>query len=113
VAAGARPLVRALPGPRAAAWALSRLFDSPTREGVLSLGLAPTETAAAGLVALAAGDAALALALVTGSLIVSALLGPLAAGLLAAPDLRRPLPWERETLLPGGQSDWSSSIPGV
>jgi predicted Na+-dependent transporter len=59
---------------------------------VLSLGLAPTETAAAGLVALAAGDAALALALVTGSLIVSALLGPLAAGLLAAPDLRRPLP---------------------
>jgi predicted Na+-dependent transporter len=50
-------------------------------------------------VALAAGDAALALALVTGSLIVSALLGPLAAGLLAAPDLRRPLPWDCETLV--------------
>jgi predicted Na+-dependent transporter len=66
-----------------AAWALSRLFDSPTREGVLSLGLAPTEIAAAGLVALAAGDAALALAVVTGSLIVSALLGPPAASLLA------------------------------
>lgn len=59
------------------AWALSRLFASPTREGILALGMAPTEVAAVGLVALAGGDAALALAAVTGSLVVSALAGPL------------------------------------
>ena len=60
-----------------AAWALSRLFSSPTREGILALGMAPTEVAAVGLVALAGGDAALALAAVTGSLVVSALAGPI------------------------------------
>lgn len=58
------------------AWALSLLFESPTRQGVLALGLAPTEVAASGLVALAGGEAALALAAVTGSLVVSALVGP-------------------------------------
>lgn len=58
------------------AWALSRLFASPTREGILALGMAPTEVAAVGLVALAGGDAALALAAVTGSLVISALAGP-------------------------------------
>lgn len=51
------------------AWAISRLFASPTREGVLVLGLAPTEVAAGGLAALAGGDAALALAAVSGSLV--------------------------------------------
>lgn len=60
-----------------AAWILSRLFASPIREGILTLGLAPTEVAAGGLVILAGGDAALALAAVVGSLIVSALAGPL------------------------------------
>lgn len=60
-----------------AAWVLGRLFSSPTREGIFALGLAPTEVAAGGLVALAGGDAALALAVVAGSLVFSALAGPL------------------------------------
>ena len=63
---------------------LSRLFDSPVREGVLTLGLSSTEVAAVGLVALAGGDAALALGALAGSLIASATLGPLLIGLLAA-----------------------------
>ena len=67
-----------------AAWAIGRLFDSPVREGVLALGLSCTEVAAVGLVALARGDAALALGALAGSLVVSATLGPLAVGLLAA-----------------------------
>lgn len=66
------------------AWALSRLFASPTSEGILALGMAPTEVAAVGLVALAGGDAALALAAVTGSLVVSALAGPLVLATLLA-----------------------------
>lgn len=65
------------------AWMLSRLFDSPVREGVLTLGLSSTEVAAVGLVALAGGDAALALGALAGSLIASATLGPLLIGLLA------------------------------
>jgi BASS family bile acid:Na+ symporter len=64
------------------AWAISRLFASPTREGVLVLGLAPTEVAAGGLAALAGGDAALALAAVSGSLVISAIAGPLVAATL-------------------------------
>jgi predicted Na+-dependent transporter len=60
------------------AWALGRLFpDGPVRDGVLALGLAPTEVAAVGLVALAGADAVLALAAVAGSLVVSAVAGPL------------------------------------
>jgi bile acid:Na+ symporter, BASS family len=66
------------------AWVLSRLFASPVREGVLTLGLSSTEVAAVGLVALAGGDAALALGALAGSLIASATLGPLLIGLLAA-----------------------------
>jgi predicted Na+-dependent transporter len=66
------------------AWLLSRLFDSPVREGVLTLGLSSTEVAAVGLVALAGGDAALALGALAGSLVASATLGPLLIGLLAA-----------------------------
>ena len=65
------------------AWVLSRLFDSPVREGVLTLGLSSTEVAAVGLVALAGGDAALALGALAGSLIAAATLGPLLIGLLA------------------------------
>lgn len=66
------------------AWLLSRLFDSPVREGVLTLGLSSTEVAAVGLVALAGGDAALTLRALAGSLVASATLGPLLIGLLAA-----------------------------
>jgi predicted Na+-dependent transporter len=65
------------------AWAISRLFDSPVREGVLTLGLSSTEVAAVGLVALAGGDAALALGALAGSLIGAATVGPVLIGLLA------------------------------
>jgi predicted Na+-dependent transporter len=58
------------------AWVLSRAFHGPVRDGVLALGVAPTEVAAVGLVALAGADAVLALAAVAGSLVASAALGP-------------------------------------
>src|SRR3954464_42306 len=77
------------------AWAIGRLFHGATRDGVLALGVAPTEVAAVGLVALAGADAvltlaglaggrgarpgaapALTLAVVAGSLVVSAAVGP-------------------------------------
>lgn len=66
------------------AWALGRLFAPSVGDGLLALGLAPTEVAAVGLVALAGGDAVLALAAVTGSLAASAIGGPLVLGLLGA-----------------------------
>jgi predicted Na+-dependent transporter len=77
LALSAGPLVVLVP----IAWAVGRAFDGPVRDGVLALGLAPTEVAAVGLVALAGADAALALAVVAGSLVVCAALGPV---LLAA-----------------------------
>src|SRR5215218_6852638 len=76
-ALSAGPLVVLVP----LAWALGRAFDGPVRDGLLALGVAPTEVAAVGLVALAGADAVLALAVVTGSLVASAALGPV---LLAA-----------------------------
>ena len=65
------------------AWAVSRLFDDPVRDGVLALGVASTEIAAVGLVALAGGSAVLALGVLAGSLVVAALAGPPVLGLLA------------------------------
>jgi predicted Na+-dependent transporter len=65
------------------AWLLARPFTGSVRDGVLSLGLASTEVASVGLIALAGGDAVLALGVLTGSLIVSAVLGPILAGVLA------------------------------
>jgi BASS family bile acid:Na+ symporter len=65
------------------AWAVSRLFEAPVREGVLALGVSSTEVAVVGLVALAGGSAVLALGALTGSLVVSALAGPPLLGLLA------------------------------
>jgi bile acid:Na+ symporter, BASS family len=53
------------------------------REGVLALGVASTEVAAVGLVALAGGSAVLALGVLAGSLVVAALAGPPVLGLLA------------------------------
>jgi SBF-like CPA transporter family (DUF4137) len=67
------------------AWAVSRLFDDPVRDGVLALGVASTEIAAVGLVGLAGGSAVLALGVLAGSLIVAALAGPPVLGLLAQP----------------------------
>ncbi len=66
------------------AWALGRPFAPAVGDGLLALGLAPTEVAAVGLVALAGGDAVLALAAVAGSLAASAIGGPLVLGLLGA-----------------------------
>ena len=59
------------------AWLISRLFSGSVRDGVLALGVSSTEVAAVGLVALAGGSAVLALGALTGSLVVSALAGPL------------------------------------
>lgn len=65
------------------AWGVSQLFSGPVREGVLALGVASTEVAAVGLVAVAGGSAVLALGALTGSLVVSAVAGPPLLGLLA------------------------------
>src|SRR4051794_36584236 len=63
-------------------WALGRLLDGAVRDGLLALGVAPTEVAAVGLVALAGADAVLALAVVAGPLVCSAVLGPFALAAL-------------------------------
>src|SRR3954451_1195846 len=65
------------------AWLISRLFSGVVREGVLALGVSSTEVAAVGLVALAGGNAVLALGGLAGSLVVSALLGPVVLDALA------------------------------
>jgi bile acid:Na+ symporter, BASS family len=65
------------------AWGVSQLFDGSVSDGVLALGVASTEVAAVGLVAVAGGHAVLALGVLTGSLVVSALAGPPLLGLLA------------------------------
>jgi len=65
------------------AWLISRVFSGATHDGVLALGVSSTEVAAVGLVALAGGSAVLALGGLAGSLVVSALLGPVALGALA------------------------------
>jgi BASS family bile acid:Na+ symporter len=66
-----------------AAWLLSLAFAGATRDGLLAVGLASSEVASVGLVALAGADATVALGVVTGSLVVSAVLGPVAIGILA------------------------------
>jgi bile acid:Na+ symporter, BASS family len=67
----------------AVAWLLGRPFAAPTRDGLLAVGLASSEVASVGLVALAGADAAVALGVVTGSLVLSAIVGPVAIGLVA------------------------------
>lgn len=62
----------------AVAWLLGHLFATPERDGLLAVGFASSEVASVGLVALAGGDAAAALGIVTASLVLSALLGPVA-----------------------------------
>ena len=66
-----------------AAWALGQLFGATTRDGLLAVGLSSSEVASVGLAALAGADATIALGAVTGSLVLSALLGPVAIGWLA------------------------------
>jgi BASS family bile acid:Na+ symporter len=65
------------------AWLLGRPFGDDVRDGLLAVGLSSSEVASVGLVALAGADATIALGAVTGSLVLSALLGPVAIGLLA------------------------------
>jgi predicted Na+-dependent transporter len=67
----------------ALAWAVSRGFGGATRDGTLSLGLASTEVASVGLIGLVGAETVLALGILTVSLVVSAILGPLLAGVLA------------------------------
>lgn len=67
------------------AWVVSHLFDDSVRDGVLALGVASTEVAAVGLVALAGGSAVLAIGVLTGSLVLAALAGPPVLALLAGP----------------------------
>ncbi|MGO9822232.1 MAG: bile acid:sodium symporter [Solirubrobacteraceae bacterium] len=66
-----------------AAWLIGRPFGDDLRDGVLCLGLASTEVASVGLIGLAEGDSILALGILTGSLVASAVLGPVLVGLLA------------------------------
>jgi BASS family bile acid:Na+ symporter len=66
-----------------AAWAIGQLFGESTRDGLLAVGLSSSEVATVGLAALAGADATIALGAVTGSLVLSALLGPVAIGWLA------------------------------
>jgi BASS family bile acid:Na+ symporter len=66
-----------------AAWAVGRPFDEPVRDGLLSVGASCSEVATVGLVTLARADATVALGAVAGSLVASALLGPVAIGVLA------------------------------
>jgi predicted Na+-dependent transporter len=67
----------------AVAWLISRAFSDDVRDGVLCLGLASTEVASVGLIGLAEGDSILGLGVLTGSLVTSAVLGPLLVGVLA------------------------------
>jgi predicted Na+-dependent transporter len=82
--AGAIVLLSVLPVPAlgAIAWVLGRPFSATIQDGLLGVGLSSSEVAAVGLVALAGADATIALGAVAGSLVVAALVGPLAIGWL-------------------------------
>jgi len=65
------------------AWLLGRPFAPLVRDGLLAVGLSSSEVASVGLVALAGADATIALGVVTGSLVLAALVGPVAIGWLS------------------------------
>jgi bile acid:Na+ symporter, BASS family len=73
----------ALPALVGAAWLLGRPFVPLVRDGLLAVGLSSAEVASVGLVALAGADATIALGVVTGSLVLAALVGPVAIGWLS------------------------------
>jgi bile acid:Na+ symporter, BASS family len=77
-AAALLPLTVLLP----VAIGLAALFDGATQDGLIALGLAPTEVATVALVVLARGDAAVALTVVTASLALTAVAAPALAPLL-------------------------------
>lgn len=66
-----------------AAWLLGRPFVPLVRDGLLAVGLSSAEVASVGLVALAGADATIALGVVTASLVLAALVGPVAIGWLS------------------------------
>jgi len=66
-----------------AAWAIGRPFDRQVSDGLLAVGAASSEVATVGLVTLAGADATIALGALAGSLVASALLGPVIIGILA------------------------------
>jgi bile acid:Na+ symporter, BASS family len=66
-----------------AATALGQLFGESTQDGLIAVGLSSSEVASVGFTALAGADATIALGALTGSLVVSALIGPVAIGWLA------------------------------
>ncbi len=66
-----------------AAWAIGRPFDDEVRDGLLAVGASSSEVATVSLVTLAGADATVALGAVAGSLVASALLGPVAIAVLA------------------------------
>jgi ACR3 family arsenite efflux pump ArsB len=67
-----------------AAWLIGRPFAPSIRDGLLAVGAASSEVATVGLVTLAGADATIALGALAGSLVVSALLGPVALGVLSS-----------------------------
>jgi predicted Na+-dependent transporter len=66
------------------AWGLGPLVHGSTRDGLLALGLSPTEVASVGLIALIGGPAEVAIAVLAVSLLLSALIGPPLLTLLAS-----------------------------
>lgn len=67
----------------AVGWAIGRAFaPGPIRDGLLACGLSSAEVASVGLVALAGAETVIALGAVTVSLVVAAVLGPIAIGWL-------------------------------
>lgn len=66
-----------------AAWAVAQFVHGVDHVGVIALGVAPTEVASVGLIGLMAGPAELAIAVLTVSLVLSAVLGPPLLVLLA------------------------------
>ncbi len=67
----------------AVGWALGRPFSPEVQHGLLGTGLASAEVAGVGLVGLAGADATIAVGVVTGSLIATAILSPLVIGWLS------------------------------
>jgi predicted Na+-dependent transporter len=65
-----------------AGWALAQLAHGDMRDGVLALGLSPTEVASVGLIGLLAGPAELGIAVLAVSLVLSAVAGPPALAML-------------------------------
>lgn len=69
----------------ALAWAVSHLVSGPPHDGVLAIGVAPSEVASLGLVAVAGGETAVAAVLLVSSSILTVLAGGPVLALLSGP----------------------------